>query len=386
MPKGQNPEELGRLVVDINTISTVRRVAVREFLEFRRFGTYIRLHGHQLDEASRAFNAILDNDLIDIEDWTKKFIESGFKLKNLPKLAPVSVHGKTRTVKRLTKDTRSLQNKLCRLEAEIYEHSSKFTGGMQFRVSRSRYYAQQFRDRLGALAIVGIEGFQSYPLFIRRRVEPLFAYISDVGGRATGLRERLSSILSAIQSKTLVDLTKNIEILNEFIAGQAATGETQARIILFLTIFVTVSEVIHAVAWNNLENIKELSVSSIVISAENEIQQKATYVFKCTDRYVSHYWKGSVPEATTDRLGCEPQEFVSPQQDSKNNEAKSAAFSHTVAFLIAVCAITVVFLIRRVLKLISKAGMFIYKLVRLLFRGPKPGRVTGNGEGPWMSP
>ena len=121
----------GRLVVDINTISTVRRVAVREFLEFRRFGTYIRLHGHQLDEASRAFNAILDNDLIDIEDWTKKFVESGFKLKNLPKLAPVSVHGKTRTVKRLTKDTRSLQNKLCRLEAEIYEHSSKFTGGIR---------------------------------------------------------------------------------------------------------------------------------------------------------------------------------------------------------------------------------------------------------------
>ena len=229
VPKNQDREELGRLVADINTISTVRRVALREFLEFRRFGNYIRIHGHEVDEASKTFNAILDKDSVDIEDLFNALVKHRFNIRKLRKLPALSVQEKTKTVKRLTKDTRVLQNNLCRLEAEIYEQSTTFTGGMNFRVSRSRYYAEQFRNRLKAMRVGDIRGFQSYPLFIHRRVEPLFAYISDVGHRANNLRERLSSILTAIQSKTLVDLTKNIEMLSESIAGQAATGEYQAE-------------------------------------------------------------------------------------------------------------------------------------------------------------
>jgi hypothetical protein len=363
--KGQDREQLGRLLVDINTLSNLRRMATREFLEFRKLGTYIRLYGHQIDEASKEFNRILDKDGIDIEEI---IIEGNFNFRTLKNIS-VSRSGKERVIKKLTQDMRSLQNDLCRIQAKLYEHSAHFTGGMQFRIFRSKYYIQQFRTRLEGLKIEEIEAYQSYPLFIRRRVEPLFNYIEDAGNRANGLRTRLSSLLEPIQSKTLIDLTKNIEVLSETIVGHAADGDAQTRLVLFITLFLTISQIVHAVIWNNLENAENSKISRIVNDAEIEIQTRVERPLYCAEKSYYRFKQEDVLTAATKIFQCDPENVKSASEEIKkvkNNEPRAAAIAYLFAFAVSIVVMIVLstyMTFLKAVKFIPKFVIFIPKFV-----------------------
>jgi uncharacterized membrane-anchored protein len=134
--------------------------------------------------------------------------------------------------------------------------AARFTGGMAFRVSRSRYYVRSLKERLPDLEISPIPPYQSYLSFVRRRLYATFDYVDDIGERASRLSVRLSRILDAIQSKALVDLTHNIEVLNEYntkiyhlTRSQSEEERDQTTILFTITIFAFVGQLLFSLLW-----------------------------------------------------------------------------------------------------------------------------------------
>jgi hypothetical protein len=98
------------------------------------------------------------------------------------------------------KQLRSVQEELNRLA------SSKIPGGLLYRVNRSRYYANTFRERIQEMRVQPLEGWQSYSEFFRRNLYPHFDHIDQIGKRYEALAERVNRLTNA----------RNAEKLNEF--------------------------------------------------------------------------------------------------------------------------------------------------------------------------
>jgi uncharacterized membrane-anchored protein len=75
-----------------------------------------------------------------------------------------------------------------------FNEETKTTSGILYRIERSRYYVEQFRQSLNVLRLLRIEGYQRYDQFVERRLGPVFDYIDRLGRRY----ERAANSLSAL--------------------------------------------------------------------------------------------------------------------------------------------------------------------------------------------
>lgn len=271
---GADPYQTGRLIETVNTLETYRLFALKELRLFRRLSVFIRLYGQRVDEIACKFSELLSEHPHRLAEMAQK--EQGptdEEFTSFLKALSDEKFGDDKEVSDFilkTKDIRLLQVGLCIIESNIYDHSKSFTGGLQFRLSRSKYYTRLFKERLRDLGVQAIHPYQSYESFLTKRLFSTFDYISDIGERVASLRSRLRSILDSIQSKALVDLTVNIQRMSEYTAKQTASlleiqhdtkiqsdiarsvGKQeyiQSRILALIAIFAFVGQVVHSDLW-----------------------------------------------------------------------------------------------------------------------------------------
>lgn len=75
----------------------------------------------------------------------------------------------------------------------------RFVGGLRFRISRSRYYARSYKERIEDLDERKIPGYQSYLEVMRRRLFATFAGIDSLEGRLNNTDMLLQDMLALCQ-------------------------------------------------------------------------------------------------------------------------------------------------------------------------------------------
>lgn len=106
-------------------------------------------------------------------------------------------------------------------------------GGLPYRIARSHYYADTFRDGQINLRVGPIETWWSYEQFARRGMEPVLKFIDSVGERLEKLRTRLQTMKQdilqrsiALQTEATRDNTHRLEQIQHEIRRMVT--ETQA--------------------------------------------------------------------------------------------------------------------------------------------------------------
>jgi hypothetical protein len=187
-----HPRQVGRIVDRINSMGTMRLIALRDYGIIRDASTQIQLRGLELDTMMRKwsigrakirakFDAIKKHasrdDLSGIQDQ-----EDG----EIQKLAD------------------NVESDLIELSAALDEVGLKAVSGLHFRINRSRYYVGEFESMLISLGIGNIDTWVSYDQFVRRGLKPAFEFIDGVGRRLLSLRARLQTVLEGIETSALV--------------------------------------------------------------------------------------------------------------------------------------------------------------------------------------
>jgi hypothetical protein len=103
-----------------------------------------------------------------------------------------------------------------RLNRQLTRIGHGCVGGLNYRVTRSRYYAQIYRERMQDLRIVRIEGWQAYDVFVRRNIFEDFDYVSRIGDRNDTLRERIEVLLGTGQTSQMREHVQELRDLQQF--------------------------------------------------------------------------------------------------------------------------------------------------------------------------
>lgn len=207
-PKGEMPvhylliakgephrRQVGRIVERINSMGTMRLIALRDYNIVRDASTQIQLRGQELDTMMRK--------------WSKKRSEIRSRFER--KKAEESEDGR-RTIqddedKELQRLADEVEKDLIALSAALDEIGLRAVHGLHFRINRSRYYVSEFESLLGSLKIGNIDTWVSYDQFVTRGLKPAFDFIDGVGVRLLGLRARLQTVLEGIETSALVTQT-----------------------------------------------------------------------------------------------------------------------------------------------------------------------------------
>ncbi|MCR9139825.1 MAG: DUF3422 family protein [Alphaproteobacteria bacterium] len=173
-----NRWQIGRIIHRLNSLGTLRLIALRDYEKLQEASDNIRIVGEKLDELflTRDDTALDDEEIIDEEQF-----------------------------------------QLATLKREIDEIGRDITGHLPYRVSRSRYRTEQFKQQLADLHVGRIEAWQPYDEFVKRRLYPAFDFIDRVGERYKGLGQnyerQLLSLNSDMQSTSgqhLVEIQKDV--------------------------------------------------------------------------------------------------------------------------------------------------------------------------------
>ncbi len=203
LAKGEiNSRQLGRTVSQINSLGTLQIIALKDIAVIRAVGTAIRLENEVLDECAKEL---------------------------------------TDAIQRRNRVSHAIELKLCQLELRLDDLANLPTGGLSYRVVRSRYYANEFERRLKNLDSQEVSRWQKPETFFAKRLFSVFDYIQNVGTRMERLRRRISDSLETIQTKTLVDLTRGVHNIQ-------SSGEILSAI-LFITAVSTFSGEVLAPAY-----------------------------------------------------------------------------------------------------------------------------------------
>jgi hypothetical protein len=81
-------------------------------------------------------------------------------------------------------------------------------GGIQYRIGRSRYYAETYRKMLETMRCGNIETWWTYDQFATRSVDPVFRLIEGIGLRLEKLRDRLRTTMESVQTSAIVNQTE----------------------------------------------------------------------------------------------------------------------------------------------------------------------------------
>ncbi len=164
--------QIGRLIERLNTLGTYRLAAVRDMHSLNRISDGLRAIGKELDGVA----------LTDEEKVNATFLAQYDEFNGLSRLKGVAEH--------FNRD------------------------GVSFRIERARFYMKAFDRLVPDLRNRDMQGFQSYPDFVRRRYGGLWDRIDRIGVRHERLAKRLDYLSNHRQTLQL-----------------AKSAETQARLL-----------------------------------------------------------------------------------------------------------------------------------------------------------
>lgn len=192
LTKGRlNSRQIGRIVAQIANLGTLQIIALKDVRTMRAVGTAVRLQDDYLDACGKELKQAIES---------RRFVPS------------------------------SLEVRLCQLESKLDSIANLPTGGLAYRIFRSKYYANEFDRRLRNLGATPIPKWQTPEIFYAKRLFSVFDYVQNVGGRMDELRRRISDTLETVQTTTLVDLTQGVHRL-----------QTSGEILSFILFIVAVS-------------------------------------------------------------------------------------------------------------------------------------------------
>jgi hypothetical protein len=188
-----NPRQMGKIVHRINTLGTMRHYALKDWYALNNAGEHVRMRGQELDRI--------------IRDWTdgRTYIDYQFNLRQKAK-GQTSKGEDIHDVRDewIAQYTRDIEARLLSIGAALDKIGDGTTGGIHYRISRSRYYVREFMVLLPTLKVGNIETWLSYEQFVKRGLSPAFDYIDNLGDRLDGLRHRLQAVIEGIQTSALV--------------------------------------------------------------------------------------------------------------------------------------------------------------------------------------
>lgn len=157
-----NRWQIGRIIHRLNTLGTLRLLALRDFKKLKDASDSIREVGEALDLAARQTD--------DANHTTEGRIDAE-------------------------------HNRLVQHKKKIDSIGLNIAGHISYRVYRSRYRAQQFDIQLSDLHVERIEAWQPYDEFVKRRLYPAFDFISRIGERYERLNENYQRQLLSLNSE-----------------------------------------------------------------------------------------------------------------------------------------------------------------------------------------
>jgi hypothetical protein len=184
--------QIGRIVERINSMGTMRLIALRDYGIVRDASTQIQLRGQELDTMMRKWSVSRAKIRADFE--SRSMGKLGDALRNLQDVEDEEIQ---KLADRVEKD-------LIGLSAALDEVGIEAVHGLHFRINRSRYYVCEFESLLESLKIGNIDTWVSYDQFVTRGLKPAFDFIDGVGIRLLGLRTRLQTVLEGIETGALV--------------------------------------------------------------------------------------------------------------------------------------------------------------------------------------
>jgi hypothetical protein len=193
LSKGEpHRRQIGRIADRINSMGTMRLIALRDYNIIRETSTHIQLRGQELDTMMRKWST------------GRAKIRKEFEPQK---------QGKSDNERRLIQDREDteiqkladrVENDLIDLSAALDAVGEEADHGLHFRINRSRYYVCEFESLLASLRVGNIDTWVSYDQFVTRGLKPAFDFIDGVGVRLLGLRSRLQSVLEGIETSALV--------------------------------------------------------------------------------------------------------------------------------------------------------------------------------------
>jgi hypothetical protein len=190
-----NPRQIGKIVDRINALGTMRHYALKDWYTLRNAGEHVRMRGQELDRI--------------IRDWTdgRAYVDYMFNQEYGTSKAPKKKRQEAAHDFRdewIARFTRDIETRLLAIGAALDKIGAGTTGGIHYRISRSRYYVREFMVLLETLRVGNIDSWLSYEQFVRRGLSPAFAYIDNLGDRLDALRRRLQAVIEGIQTSALV--------------------------------------------------------------------------------------------------------------------------------------------------------------------------------------
>ncbi|MCL8489067.1 type II toxin-antitoxin system HicB family antitoxin [Bradyrhizobium denitrificans] len=201
-----NGWQIGRLVDRINYLGTVRLAALIELEQLRDAALEIGDCERELKSAFSDAHKIRN---------AKKDSNGAYSATSTPDFSGVGASGES--IEEVDARAMHLEKYLDRIGAKISSINEKFSGDIEYRIERSRYYVKQFNVGIAALRIRRLEGFQPYDVFIRRRLGAAFDSIDLLGIRYQRVRADMSALYQlylAHESRAVQTATRdqNVEI------------------------------------------------------------------------------------------------------------------------------------------------------------------------------
>ena len=190
LTKGEpHRRQIGRIVDRINSMGTMRLIALRDYNIIRDASTHIQLRGQELDTMMRKWST--GRAEIRKEFGPRKAEEGRRQIQDEEDEAIQELADK-------------VESDLIDLSAALDAVGEQADHGLHFRINRSRYYVCEFETLLASLKVGNIDTWVSYDQFVTRGLKPAFEFIDGVGARLLGLRARLQSVLEGIETSALV--------------------------------------------------------------------------------------------------------------------------------------------------------------------------------------
>jgi hypothetical protein len=137
---------------------------------------------------------------------------------------------------RLARNNQDAELALVTITRDLDRLGKAAIGGLTYRISRSRYFADLFRRQAKALEDSDIETWWSYSRFARRGMEPTLQLIEGIGESYAKLHEQLKSIKDDIlqssinnQTESTRDNTYKLERIQSAVGRVADASEKSTR-------------------------------------------------------------------------------------------------------------------------------------------------------------
>jgi len=136
----------------------------------------------------------------------------------------------------LAEHNQNAENALIKITSALDRLGKSAIGGLSYRITRSRYYAELYRNYASALRDGNIETWWSYGQFAKRGMEPTLRFIESIGERLSKLHDRLQSVKEDIlessisnQTESTRDNTHKLERIQTVLGRLATETERSAQ-------------------------------------------------------------------------------------------------------------------------------------------------------------